>query len=255
MPAIGDPDDDHVDQPPRLVHPGELDRVPQGGERERGLPLPVALRVERRPEVSEPDLPIGQIGEGSQRDPERGAQPWEQQTSVPPRTSASTASATISSAPMLRVAAAPAPATIAQIHRLRRANQKAAIDNSRKSGSVYGASRKNAVGKNAPNSTVRRAAAAPSSNLVSAWTMTSAPRNAALDTISAAPSGPGAGSGATSRTASGYKGKKAALPSPCAYPLVASRRNHAASWRWVAVNSMCHPGSRFGIGKPASVGG
>ena len=91
---------------------------------------------------------------------------------------------------MLRVAAASAPATAAQTHRSRRANQKHAIEASRNSDSVYGAYRKNAVGNRAVNSTARRAAASLSSYLVKACSSSSAPNAHAFATSSAAPSGP-----------------------------------------------------------------
>ena len=95
--------------------------------------------------------------------------------------------------PTLRVAAAAAPATAAQAHRSRRANQNVAIEASRNSDSVYGAYRKNAVGNRAVNSTARRAASFPSSRRVSAWSNSSAANAATFATSNAAAEGPDPG--------------------------------------------------------------
>ncbi len=82
---------------------------------------------------------------------------------------------------------------------------------------MYGARKKNAVGKIAISRTEVLATAVdmPSSR-VRPWSTTRAPRKHALEMNSAAPSGPTPGSQASTLIAMGYSGKKAALPSPAA---------------------------------------
>src|SRR5919197_6726681 len=94
---------------------------------------------------------------------------------------ASIASAGTRNAPTPRVRPASAVATPATGHLPRRAPQNASTARSRKSDSLYGAKKKNAVGNRAVYSTTFRAAVSDSSEEVRKYSATSAPRKAAFD--------------------------------------------------------------------------
>src|SRR2546425_11485112 len=91
--------------------------------------------------------------------------------------------------PMLLVSAASAPARAAIAHRSRRANQKANTDHSRHSDSLYGAKKKNAVGKIAMYTTVLQAMSFEYSRAVRSNRTRRARKKAPLDTSSDPSSG------------------------------------------------------------------
>ena len=114
---------------------------------------------------------------------------------------------------MLRVMAASAAARAASAHRSRRAHQHADTARNRKVDSLYGARKKNEVGKTATSRTAVRACASENSSVVSAYSTMSAPRKERFETRIPARSVRPPLSTDTTRTSIGYSGKKAALPS------------------------------------------
>src|SRR5712691_9299441 len=92
--------------------------------------------------------------------------------------------------PAARVPAASKPANPAGTHFRRRAHQKARRDVNKKRDSLYGDRKKKLTGKAARRISVRRAISVENSALVKAKSTVSAPKNAMLETTSAASSVP-----------------------------------------------------------------
>ena len=240
-----------VEQPVRPVSPGQHERVPRGAAgRRSSVGPPAALRVERGPagrRTAGPPAP----GTAAGPTPARPRASRRGSGGRPSRRHCCTASTPSAEdqddadAPRERRAPRrPAPGqrpSIAPGAPERRAPTAAGT-----------ATRCTARGRRRRWGTARRATTAPrprpvgrARRRVSACRTTARPRKAAFDTSRPAPSGPTPGSHADGPDQRGVEREERRAAVVRRVPRRSpSRRNHSASWRSVAVNSMCQPGRR-----------
>ena len=216
----------------------------------RAVGAPGALRVQRCPEVPEPAAATSRsTATDRPRAPPRPAVAASRPAARAYCRTASTASATIRTAPTLRVSAAAAPAAPPSAHRSRRANQNVATDEQQEQGLGVGREEeeRGREQRREPDALVPRR----SPELQAGERVEHQQREEERAVATPAGRRPAAPRrGATPRPAPppGRAGRRRRSRRRPGSPRSPGAGTTGASWRSVAVISMCHPGPRSGSG-------